>query len=198
MANITHLTFKAGLCTLAGRKITPLPTPGYIYLITSAEDEMLHFCWRPRSASADNPTLDLLMVPDDGTFRPLLKDNEASKSPTNGRVFGLRFESSSQKYYFWMQSKSEGDAVGEFGERDRRIGGWVDAMLQGEEVDVEAEEARQQTNGTGGGDAHGDGDADAMEVDEGQGSGGGGAMGSGDTREEGETSREGGADGGRA
>lgn len=76
----------------------------------------------------------------------------------------------------------------------------VDALLQGEEVDVERE--IQEMRGGGGDEGGPNGDADAMEVDEGlsrqeTGGAGQGATG-GDPREEGEASREGGADGGRA
>ena len=77
----------------------------------------------------------------------------------------------------------------------------MDRLLQGEEVDVQQEidEIRQ-----GGGDSGPNGDADAMEVDQDlglsrQGSGGAGQDATGgDPRTEGESSREGGADGGRA
>ena len=101
-----------------------------------------------------------------------------------------------------MQSKSQ-SRQGEtswFSERDQRIGQIVDQLLQGEDVDVTAEidEIR------GGGNSGTDGDADAMEVDQDrtlgrQESGGAGQDATGgDPREEGEASREGGADGGRA
>ncbi|KAK4507001.1 hypothetical protein PRZ48_000735 [Zasmidium cellare] len=201
MATNPLITFKAGRCTFSGRKVTPVDTKGYIYLYN--EDELLHFCWRPRSAPSTEPEIDLLMFPTDGTFYPLPKEQgtEEVHSPTNGRVFVLKFNSSSQKYFFWMQSKARGDDPSWFSPRDQRIGQIIDSLLQGEDVDVagELEEVRRGGDGSGP-----NGDADAMEVDSGpslerQETGGAGQDATGgDPREEGEASREGGADGGRA
>jgi 26S proteasome regulatory subunit N13 len=206
MATSPLITFKAGKCAFAGRKVTPDAQPGYIYLYS--EDDLLHFCWRPRSAPSSEPELDLLMVPGDGQFHPLVKNPgaESVESPTNGRIFVLRFSSSSQKYYFWMQSApqhKEGN-LSWFSQRDQRIGQVVDALLQGDEVDIEQEEREIREQGGSGGSGPPDGDADAMEVDQDndlsrQETGGAGQDATGgDPREEGEASREGGADGGRA
>ncbi|KXT12990.1 hypothetical protein AC579_3149 [Pseudocercospora musae] len=204
MAATPLITFKAGKCNFTGRKVKPDPTPGYIYLYE--EDELLHFCWRPRSAPATEPELDLIMFPQDGHFYPLLKEQGAEElhSPTTGRIFVLRFTSSSQKHFFWMQSKpqSREGHLSWFSQRDQRIGQIIDALLQGEGIDVERE---IQDIRNGDDSAGPNGDADAMEIDQGgsslerQETGGAGADATGgDPREEGEASREGGADGGRA
>lgn len=204
MATAPLITFKAGRCEFRGRKVTPSPTPGYVYLYS--EDDLLHFCWRPRSEPSTNPEVDLIMFPQDGHFYPLLREQGAEDlhSPTNGRIFVLKFASSSQKYFFWMQSKAQSrdGQLSLFSQRDQRLGQIVDALLQGDDVDVqgEIEEMRR------GGDSTGpDGDADAMEIDQGgpsltrQETGGAGQDATGgDPREEGEASRDGGADGGRA
>lgn len=211
MATSPIITFKAGKCTptpsAPGKSsIKPDPTPGYLYLYS--EDDLLHFCWRPRSAPSTDPELDLLMIPGDGSFQPLVKNPgaETVESPTTGRIFVLRFQSSSQKHFFWMQSKTQasGGKLNEFGERDQRLGQIVDLLLQGEDVNVQ-EEIEEIRRGGGGDDGGPNGDADAMEVDDQghglsrQGSGGAGADATGgDARDEGEASREGGADGGRA
>lgn len=204
MANSALITFKAGRCDFSGRKVTPVPTPGYIYLYT--EDDLTHFCWRPRSAPSTEPELDLIMFPGDGQFYPLVKEQGTDDlhSPTNGRIFVLKFSSSSQKHHFWMQSKtqSRNGELSWFSQRDQRLGQIVNAILEGEEVDVQGEIDEMRR---GGGDDTGpNGDADAMEVDDGpslerQETGGAGADATGaDPRDEGEASREGGADGGRA
>lgn len=203
MASAPIITFKAGRCEFSGRKVKPIDTPGYIYLYS--EDELLHFCWRPRNAPSAEPEIDLIMFPQDGHFYPHLKEEGAEElhSPTNGRIFVLKFASSSQKYFFWMQSKTQSRSgeLSWFGQRDQRLGQIVDQLLQGEDVDVagEVEDIRR-----GGDDSGPNGDADAMEVDEGaslerQETGGAGQDATGgDPREEGSASREGGADGGRA
>ncbi|KKY22333.1 putative 26s proteasome complex ubiquitin receptor subunit rpn13 [Diplodia seriata] len=200
------ITFKAGKCDVDTSsnpwKVKAVSTPGYIYLYIG--DELCHFCWRPRSASVNDPELDLLMIPGDGSFVPYTgkEDNSNSdnlKSPTDGRIFALKFSSSSQRHLFWLQSKSQhpsGDANW-FSPRDLKIGQIVDMLLSGEEIDVQ-DELRQVQNPRGGDDDETMEDAPGNEH-HGQGSGGAGAGATGgDVREEGEEAREGGADGARA
>jgi 26S proteasome regulatory subunit N13 len=203
MAEAPLITFKAGKCEAHGRKIKPDPTPGYLYLYS--EDDIIHFCWRPRNAPSTEPELDLFIPPTDATFIPLVKKPgaESVESPTTGRIFVLKFISSGEKHYFWMQSKTQHQDgnLSWFSQRDQKLGQIVDSLLQGEEVDVDAEveELRQMGGGSGP-----NGDADAMLVDEQpnltrQETGGAGQDATGgDPREEGEASREGGADGARA
>jgi len=205
------ITFKAGMCDVDQSskpfQIKPQTTPGYIYLYS--EDDLIHFCWRPRSAPLDDPELDLVMVPTDGNFVPYdtrTPSNPSSK--TNGRIFVLKFASSSQRHLFWLQSKPQGRSGDPawLSPRDVKIGDIVDRLLQGEEVDVNRELAAVRNNDD---DSRRDADDDeTMEDVEGHGdsharrSGGGGGAGpdatGGDFREEGEDSREGGADGARA
>lgn len=151
------------------------------------------------------------MIPGDGSFLPYLgnetgADSDNLKSPTDGRVFVLKFSSSSQRYLFWLQSKSQhpkGDPSW-FSERDLKVGQIVDLLLNGDEIDVPAELASLPNRGGPSGD-----EDETMEDIEGtnhsasrnrHGSTGGAGPGAtgGDIREEGEESREGGADGGRA
>jgi len=154
----------------------------------------------------DNPELDLLMFPTDCTFTPLQPDSDSpSNKRTNGRIYVLKFSSSSQRHFFWLQSKSQhpqGD-VSWFSPRDYKLGQIVNNLLQGEEVDVQQEIAQLPHDQDGQDD-----DDEQMEDVEGtnhdrnrrpSGSGGAGPGATGgDIREEGEQSREGGADGGRA
>lgn len=206
MSQVTPiLTFKAGKAdcdtSVTPAKVKPLSEPGYLYLYS--EDELIHFCWRPRSAPLSNPDLDLMMVPSDGTFVPYEPTN--SKAPTNGRIFVLKFSSSSQRHFFWLQSRSQhptGNASW-FSPRDRKLGEIVNTLLQGEEVDVLSAIANLPNDSNGGGD-----DDETMEDVEGAnhdsshhrgGSGGAGPDATGgDFREEGEEAREGGSDGARA
>ena len=141
----------------------PQHTPGYIYLFE--EDDLFHFCWRPRSAPASQPELDLTMIPTDGHFQPYERTAPGSeqKAPTNGRIFILSFQSSSQKHMFWLQSKSQhpsGDPSW-FSPRDIKLGEIVDRLLQGDEVNVRDEVADISNDQAG----HGDG-ADQMDIDD--------------------------------
>lgn len=160
--------------------------------------ELVHFCWRDRSKSIDDEdNLDLVMFPTDGHFEPYeYKTSEQATSKTNGRIFALKFSSSSSRHLFWLQSKPQarnGDPSW-FSPRDLKIGQIVDTLLQGEDVNVTDEIAQVQ-----GGDAGGDDDATMEDVEPHGGSGGAGLDATGgDIREEGSSAQDGGADGGRA
>ncbi|KAF1990740.1 hypothetical protein K402DRAFT_389659 [Aulographum hederae CBS 113979] len=212
MENNLIITFKAGRCEFDADsnppKITADPTPGYIYLYTG-DEELVHFCWRPRSSSLSDAPIDLLMIPGDGTFQPYVGSTPPSSednvtSPTNGRIFILKFSSSSQRHVFWLQSKSKG-APNWFSAKDKKLGQIVDMLLSGEEVDVQDELNHIEQDGDGGG-GDDDGDQEMQDAEppeprhDRSGSTGGAGAGAtgGDIREEGEEAREGGADGGRA
>lgn len=185
-----------------------LATLAPLWTLSHSLPELLHFCWRARSAPSDSPEIDLLMFPGDGTFTPYTGSANASsdtQSPTNGRIFCLKFSSSSQRHFFWMQSKSQ-HAEGKtnwFSARDKRLGEIINQLLSGEDVDVETE-VQNLRNSDGDGD--GGDDDDVMEDAPGpdhnrraSSTGGAGADATGgDPNLEGQASREGGADGGRA
>ncbi|KAL8841739.1 MAG: hypothetical protein Q9205_001368 [Flavoplaca limonia] len=203
------ITFKAGICDFdtssSPPKVKPKPTQGFLYLYEGQDDELIHFCWRPRSASLRDPELDLVMVPGDGSFKPYQPtQGNAKKSPTNGRIFLLKFQSSSARHLFWLQSKSQHaqGEVGWFSPRDLKLGEIVDQLLQGEQVNVQ-EELNSLPNDQGGGDDDENG-RDRMEDVRRQSQSGtaenlaSGDPFIGDPSNEGEGSREGGADGGRA
>lgn len=169
----------------------------------------MHFCWRPRNIPLDQPELDLLMFPMDGTYTPYKPTHAGNTNnlnkPTNGRIFVLRFSSSSQKHFFWLQAKSQHPSQDPswFSARDLKLGEIVNNLLQGEEIDIpEMISNIPEDDATGGDedetmeDVEGSGNQHDHHRD-GSGGAGAGATG-GDIRNEGEGSREAGADGGRA
>lgn len=95
------------------------------------------------------------MVPGDGTFTPYKYSHlGATRSPTNGRVFVLKFQSSTQRYFFWLQSKSQhaqGDSTW-FSPRDLKLGQIIDRLLQGDNVNVAEEVSTLNYNQDGNGD----------------------------------------------
>lgn len=200
-SQVVALTFRNLQTATSPPLVKPKPTPGYIYLYS--EDDLIHFCWRPRSAPLTEPELDLVMVPSDGSFTPYRSTQSGTHAPTNGRVYVLKFSSSSQRHLFWLQSKTQHDGgdLSWFSPRDLKLGEIVNTLLQGEEIDVQREIANLPHGGPGGDDDETMEDVEGTHHGEPHGSSSGGAgfdATGGDIREEGEESREGGADGGRA
>ncbi|KAH8675833.1 proteasome complex subunit Rpn13 ubiquitin receptor-domain-containing protein [Xylariales sp. PMI_506] len=166
------ITFKAGICDVDTStkpyKVKARPQKGYVYLYS--EDDLIHFCWRERNAALDQPELDLVMVPTDGHFVPHESSKQTSAAAkTNGRIFVLKFMSSSQRHLFWLQSKPQGRRGDPawFSPRDLKIGEIVDALLQGEEVNVQAELA-SVVNNNNDEPSHDDDDDETMEDVEGR------------------------------
>ena len=144
---------------LEPQRIIPSEEPGLLYLYNDPSDgtcpiphltpphnptnlptEFLHFCWTPRRSSSPNnsPVDNFIIIPYDATF-------VAYPTPT-GRIFILKFSSSNQRHFYWLQSKPEKpDDLGYFSERDREWGRKINRLLQGDEesgdeMDVDGDE----------------------------------------------------------
>ncbi|EPS42555.1 hypothetical protein H072_3488 [Dactylellina haptotyla CBS 200.50] len=169
----TLIKVKAGRCfpdSSNSRRLVPSDVPGEIQIVLSRDDELLHFKWVPRSGhSDDGEEFDLLLFPGDASFVPYLNTTGA---PSDGRVSVLKFLSSDQRHFFWYQVKNEGLGAGEFSQKDWLITKKIDRLI------------------LSGGDLEGVTDeellADQMELDDEA------------APSAGESSRRGGADGGRA
>ena len=108
---------------------------------------------------------DLLIIPYDATF--------VEHPIPSGRIYILKFSSSSQRHFYWLQTKPEKpDDLGFFSAKDKEYGRLINKLLQGEETGDDSE------------DLLGDDEDETMEDVE--------------RRDEGSDAREGGADGGRA
>lgn len=89
-----HLVeFRAGRMNMVGKMVNPDTRKGLVYLY-QAEDQLIHFCWKDRSNGKVED--DLIIFPDDCEFKRI----DQCKT---GRVFLLKFKSTSRRLFFWMQ-----------------------------------------------------------------------------------------------
>ncbi|KAI8083032.1 proteasome complex subunit Rpn13 ubiquitin receptor-domain-containing protein [Halteromyces radiatus] len=94
----SHLVeFNAGKCIRENNTLKPDLRKGVIYMDQS-DDQLMHFYWKERKAS--EPEEDLIIFPDEAE---MVRVQEC----TTGRVYLLKFKSSNQKLFFWMQSKND-------------------------------------------------------------------------------------------
>jgi len=124
------ISIKAGKCTQNGTNIVSQAEPGLLYLYHNPDDELLHFCWKLRGAVEPAPEDDLIIIPGDAR---VIKYTGC----TTGRVMVLKFSSSSQRHFFWLQTKAESTDSGHWSARDD---GWIhriNAALQGPQDDDE-------------------------------------------------------------
>lgn len=96
-----HLVeFRAGRMTMAGKMVHPDTRKGLLY-VYQADDGLIHFCWKNRTTNKVED--DLIIFPDDCEFKRV----EQCKT---GRVYLLKFKSTSARLFFWMQEpKSDKD-----------------------------------------------------------------------------------------
>lgn len=89
-----HLVeFRAGRMNLVNKMVHPDNRKGLVY-VYQADDGLIHFCWKDRTTG--NVEDDLIVFPDDCEFKRI-------ENVKTGRVFLLKFKSSSRRLFFWMQ-----------------------------------------------------------------------------------------------
>ncbi|KAI8088855.1 proteasome complex subunit Rpn13 ubiquitin receptor-domain-containing protein [Halteromyces radiatus] len=90
-----HLVqFNAGKCTRDGNLLKPDLRKGMIYM-DQGDDQLMHFYWKERKHNSQ-PEDDLIIFPDEAE---LVRVPEC----TTGRVILLKFKTSSQRLFYWMQ-----------------------------------------------------------------------------------------------
>jgi len=87
------LEFRAGKMFKEGNLVKPDTRKGLIYLNQSPEDSLMHFYWKDRSTNKVED--DLIIFPFEAEFSKVKQSKD--------RVYILKFQSSSQKLFFWMQ-----------------------------------------------------------------------------------------------
>jgi hypothetical protein len=121
----TRISFKAGRCTRIGssKRVQPDPRRGTLSL-EQRDDDLLHFCWRERGQAVTEEAEEYLIIfPEDATFShvalehmTLVKEGEDNSDNVevtederkkNTRIYALKFKSSDQISFFWMQGADE-------------------------------------------------------------------------------------------
>ncbi|XP_075266432.1 proteasomal ubiquitin receptor ADRM1-like [Convolutriloba macropyga] len=92
------IEFKAGKMSLKGTKVVADKRKGTFYIHRERETMLTHVCWKDRTSGMVED--DLIVFPDD------CKWSRVSQC-TTGRVYLLRFTSSSKKLFFWMQEPKD-------------------------------------------------------------------------------------------
>ncbi|XP_017864946.1 PREDICTED: proteasomal ubiquitin receptor ADRM1 homolog isoform X2 [Drosophila arizonae] len=85
--------FRAGRMNMVGKMVHPDARKGLVYM-TQSDDGLMHFCWKDRTSGKIED--DLIVFPDDFEYKRV----DQCKS---GRVYVLKFKSSSRRMFFWMQ-----------------------------------------------------------------------------------------------
>merc|ERR1712088_650979 len=67
-------------------------------MVEQGDDQLMHFKWKDRTTSTVED--DLIIFPDDVEFKKV-------SQCTTGRVFILKFKSTSRKLFFWMQEPKD-------------------------------------------------------------------------------------------
>ncbi|KAJ2498456.1 hypothetical protein GGH96_004301 [Coemansia sp. RSA 1972] len=109
--------FKAGRLFRDGETnwVRPDPRAGLCF-VKKEDDELLRFCWRERSTNALVEE-ELIVFPGDVSLEKVMQ--------SAGRVYVLKFKSSSQRLFFWLQ---EADAT-----RDAQLINCVNDVLGGDD-----------------------------------------------------------------
>lgn len=89
--------FRAGRMTRKGNMVHPDKRKGTVY-VHQSEDSLMHFCWKDRTTGSVED--DLIIFPDDAEFKKVTQC-------TTGRVYVLKFKSSSRRCFYWMQEPKE-------------------------------------------------------------------------------------------
>ncbi|KAI7867096.1 proteasome complex subunit Rpn13 ubiquitin receptor-domain-containing protein [Spinellus fusiger] len=93
------IQFNAGKCVLENTTVSPDVRKGVIYMDQS-DDQLMHLYWRERKAT--QPEEDMILFPDEAELFKV-------EACTTGRVYVLKFKSSRQRLFFWMQDKDEAE-----------------------------------------------------------------------------------------
>lgn len=93
--------FRAGKMTVKEKMVHADKRKGMVF-IHQTDDSLMHFCWKDRTTGTVED--DLIIFPDDVVFKRV-------PECTTGRVYVLKFKSSSRRCFYWLQEpKGDKDA----------------------------------------------------------------------------------------
>lgn len=89
--------FRAGKMTMKGNMVYPIKKKGSVFL-NQSDDSLMHFCWKDRTTGQVED--DLIIFPEEAEFKKV-------PQCTTGRVFVLKFKSSTRRSFYWMQEPKD-------------------------------------------------------------------------------------------
>ncbi|ODV92599.1 hypothetical protein CANCADRAFT_43199 [Tortispora caseinolytica NRRL Y-17796] len=146
---MSTITFNAGrvLFMPPDTTLAPLATKGKI-TVTSAPEGLIIFTWEPREPTDGEPmgeTDRLFLVPEVAEWLPVLECE-------SGRVYVLKFNSSTERVFFWLQYPTSGSDPGYHSETDRQIARQINELLHSTTPLVFDREAGSRSGPGGDGD----------------------------------------------
>ncbi|KAI7887913.1 proteasome complex subunit Rpn13 ubiquitin receptor-domain-containing protein [Mucor mucedo] len=118
----THLVeFNAGKCIVEGTWIKPDLRKGKLYM-DQGDDQLLHLYWKERKNQA-TPEDNMIIFPDEAEFK-------AVTQCTTGRVYVLKFKTSNESHFYWLQSKND--------EKDQELVERVNELIRDPESNMNA------------------------------------------------------------
>lgn len=85
--------FRAGKMTVKDKMVHADKRKGMVF-VHQTDDSLMHFCWKDRTTGTVED--DLIIFPDDVVFKRV-------PECTTGRVYVLKFKSSSRRCFYWLQ-----------------------------------------------------------------------------------------------
>ncbi|CAO3657209.1 unnamed protein product [Mucor hiemalis] len=118
----THLVeFNAGKCIIEGSWVKPDTRKGKLYM-DQGDDQLLHLYWKERK-NQSTPEDNMIIFPDEAEFTKV-------SQCTTGRVYVLKFKTSQETHFYWMQSKND--------EKDQELVERVNELIRDPETNMNA------------------------------------------------------------
>lgn len=147
MSDAPILSFNAGCADYDENtnQVTPWAGTGKITVIHDPEEAYLHFSWAPRDGfepPEGYPKLDTYaLIPGDAQWKHVTQC-------TTGRIFALKFQSSDQRKFFWMQSRTDASdkKPGSLSSQDKKILSSFATLLSEDSLNTSDDEEEEEVS----------------------------------------------------